>query len=492
MAAVVKAGVGVRVDKDALEAGGAMDEDEIEDQGLLSEEEDDNSPPIVLDFDAAGSAAGHQFVILGRFLSVRGYSFMGLFDAMKNAWRLTYAPDVKRLRDNRFLIELRSEGDKNYVLQGGPWIYRGDPLLVADYDGKLRPSDVVLNWMPIWIQIEDMPLNLMNEGTGQILGSNVGKVVAVGRDSKGRFWDDHMRIRVLLPVDKALTRWLKVKDEKTGDTLRLHVKYERIPKFCRYCGHVGHVEKDCLLPEKERKVRFGLHLRASPKKKFVTPNPERQGTLAKRNLNFDDQDDNRRRGGNQEKEREGDTEKKQSEVSKHAAPEAIDGAGKTGVDAAKDITQKVLALGIDTPSVAPRLLFQGGLQAPAGGARGEEVGDNGLEPLAPVKSILHEKVAAVACDVAREWEKRMIDSRHPKVQRHFNSSHFPRLKIFSCRWMQGMGLMWPWIQFQQKFVECVLSVLLYLPEKLSGLLQSVGVTTLIPSCGKLFSVALQF
>jgi len=135
LAAVMETGSGSRADKGPLEAGGAMDEDEIEDQGLLSEEEDNDSPPIVLDFDAADAAAADQFVIIVRFFTVRGYSFMGLFKTMKNAWRLNYAPDIKRLRDNRFLIELRSDGDKNYVLQGGPWIYRGDPLLVAAYDG---------------------------------------------------------------------------------------------------------------------------------------------------------------------------------------------------------------------------------------------------------------------------------------------------------------------------------------------------------------------
>jgi cytochrome c len=267
---------GSHAKKDLLEAGADMEEEEIEDQGLLSEEEDDDSPPIVLDFDAADAATAHQFVIIGRFLTVRGYNFMGLFETMKRAWRLNYVPDVKRLKDNCFLIELRSNGDKSYVLQGGPWIYRGDPFLTAAYDGKIRPSDVVLNLMLVWINIEDIPLNLMNEPTG-----------------KGRFWDDHMRIRVLMPVDKPLTRWLKVKDKDSGDMLRLHVKYERIPKFCRYCGHVGHVEKDCLLPKKVRRVRFGLHLRASPEKKFVTPNPDRQLALAKRNLKFDWQDDDR-------------------------------------------------------------------------------------------------------------------------------------------------------------------------------------------------------
>jgi len=143
----------------------------------------------------------------------------------------------------------------------------------------------------------------MNKRTHHVLGSNIGKVVVVGKDSKGRLWDDHMRIRVCMPVDKPLTRSLKVKDEKTGDMLRLHVKYERIPKFCRYCGHVGHVEKDCLLPKKEQKVRFGLHLRASPKK-FVASSSEQRDALAKRGLNFDGQDDDGRQDGNNGKGKE--------------------------------------------------------------------------------------------------------------------------------------------------------------------------------------------
>ena len=103
--------------------------------------------------------------------------------------------------------------------------------------------------------------------------------------------------------------------------------------------------------------------------------------MAKRNLNFDGKDDDRRQGDNHGKDREGDKEKEQRGASKSAAPDANAGAGPTGADAAKDITNKVLTLGFhDIPSVTPHLLFQGGLQAPPGGGRGEEMGDNGLEP----------------------------------------------------------------------------------------------------------------
>jgi hypothetical protein len=78
----METGDGSHANKDLLEVGADMDED-IEDQGLLSEEEDDDSPPIVLDFDVADAAVAHKFVIIGHFLMVGGYSFMGLFETMK-------------------------------------------------------------------------------------------------------------------------------------------------------------------------------------------------------------------------------------------------------------------------------------------------------------------------------------------------------------------------------------------------------------------------
>jgi len=119
--------------------------------------------------------------------------------------------------------------------------------------------------------------------------------------------------------------------------------------------------------KKEQKVRFGLHLRASPKKKFVAPTPERQNALAKKSLNFDDQGDDRRQGERHGKGGEVNKEKEQRGAGKLAAPDANTGGGLAGADAANDIARKVLTLGVqDTPPVIPPLVFQGCLQVPAG------------------------------------------------------------------------------------------------------------------------------
>ena len=309
-----------------------------------------------------------------------------------------------------------------------------------------------------------------------------------------------MRIRVLLPVDKPLIRWLKVKDAKSGDTLRLHVKYERIPKFCRYCGHVGHVEKDCLLPEKEQKVRFGLHLRASPEKKFVVLAPERQEGLAKRNLNFDGKDDDKRQGDAHGKGKAMDKEREQHDVSKPAgskpaAPDANKGGGPAGTEAANDIARKVLALGFhDSPSVTPPLVFKS-LQVHEGGGNGEEVGDNGLDSQTPVKSVLHTRVPEVAQGVAREWEDRMAEAKRPKGQGSIMSSHCSSSENFQLPAGAIAGAdvgLDTGIQLQKRFVRCELSSQLCRQVRPSGLSQFVGAITSILSCGKLCNTMQEF
>ena len=67
---------------------------------------------------------------------------------------------------------------------------------------------------------------------------------------------------------------------------RLNVKYERLPRFCSYCGHLG---RDCKLPEDLQEMRFSAAMRSSPFKRsgsrggVVVP----EAASARRFLHFD-------------------------------------------------------------------------------------------------------------------------------------------------------------------------------------------------------------
>lgn len=57
--------------------------------------------------------------MLARFYSLKVPKQSALFDDMGRAWRLRSDMSYKSLRDNLFIITFSTEGDYNFVLQGG-------------------------------------------------------------------------------------------------------------------------------------------------------------------------------------------------------------------------------------------------------------------------------------------------------------------------------------------------------------------------------------
>ncbi|KAL6841361.1 hypothetical protein ACP4OV_028879 [Aristida adscensionis] len=59
--------------------------------------------------------------------------------------------DRKLLHNNLFLLDFERKKDLDFVLEGGPWRHKGDALIVVPYDGKMRPSDLEMNAIAMWL-----------------------------------------------------------------------------------------------------------------------------------------------------------------------------------------------------------------------------------------------------------------------------------------------------------------------------------------------------
>ncbi|TVU24351.1 hypothetical protein EJB05_26783, partial [Eragrostis curvula] len=135
------------------------------------------------------------------------------------------------------------EGDYNFVLRGGPWIHKGDALIVVPYDGKTRPSEVDLDVIPIWVQVYDLPGVMLNKDMGKALGEKLGKFIEVHLDDGDIAAGKFMRIKVALPLNKPLKPWLELK--LNGKICQFKLKYEKVPHFCFRCGRMGHAGGEC-------------------------------------------------------------------------------------------------------------------------------------------------------------------------------------------------------------------------------------------------------
>lgn len=156
------------------------------------------------------------------------------------------------------------------TLEKGPWLPKGDALIIAPYDVKMRPSEIKLESIPLWVQIYDLPPIMMTEKMGRALGERLGlKVLEVDVEANGRNNGEFFRIRVEWPVQKPLLTKLAIKPKDRAQVTRYDLKYERVPHFCFYCGRIGHAESFCSKDQRDEcGIRFGAYLRAPPFKKF--------------------------------------------------------------------------------------------------------------------------------------------------------------------------------------------------------------------------------
>lgn len=71
-------------------------------------------------------------------------------------------------------------------------------------------------------------------------------------------------------VEEPLIIQLEGHEYSKNEMYFLEVKYERVPRFCSFCGLFGHGQHDCKLPTDLQLMRFSVVMRASSFKKSAS------------------------------------------------------------------------------------------------------------------------------------------------------------------------------------------------------------------------------
>ena len=113
---------------------------------------------------------------------------------LRSVWKL--GPDLKIIdvEEGLFQFKFALESQLTWVMSNGPWSFDG------------TASSVTFPVLPIWMQIWDLPLDLLSEEVGREIGSGVGRVVEV--DTKA-FTSEQARF-VRVGVNLILLTWLRM------------------------------------------------------------------------------------------------------------------------------------------------------------------------------------------------------------------------------------------------------------------------------------------
>ena len=96
----------------------------------------------------------------------------------------------------------------------------------------------------------------MNSKNAQIIGNLFAGLVEIDYSQGNSIgWNAFFRLRVLVNVLKPLPTGFWSKDVQ-GVAQWFHIKYERLPDFCFFCGCMGHIIKGCKQREEEDYYRW--------------------------------------------------------------------------------------------------------------------------------------------------------------------------------------------------------------------------------------------
>ncbi|XBI83281.1 hypothetical protein VPH35_091802 [Triticum aestivum] len=126
-------------------------EDLMEELALNEYDIDD----VVFEDEDAPPEEDLRWMILARVHINKSFSTYWFFRNMRSAWDLARRVKIKTLEDNLFIMQFECLGDWERVTLGGPWHFRGNPVIIEPYDGYSKPTSIELFKFEIWARILD-------------------------------------------------------------------------------------------------------------------------------------------------------------------------------------------------------------------------------------------------------------------------------------------------------------------------------------------------
>ncbi|XP_020148031.1 uncharacterized protein [Aegilops tauschii subsp. strangulata] len=225
-----------RVDASGSGAKGKGKLEDIMQELALKEEDLDD---VIFEDDDAPAEEELRWMVLARVHMDKGFSTYWFFRNMRSAWDLARPVKMKTLEDNLFQMQFNCLGDWERVTQGGPWHFRGNPVIIVPYDGYSKPTSIELFKFEIWVRIIDLPIAY--HGKVKALAAKLGEFVdsePSSFDFEGNFYRVRIKLDVRNPLKKATSLI------RGGERQIFAVKYERLPDWCQVCGMMGHEFKE--------------------------------------------------------------------------------------------------------------------------------------------------------------------------------------------------------------------------------------------------------
>ncbi|KAJ4841665.1 hypothetical protein Tsubulata_010999 [Turnera subulata] len=149
---------------------------------------------------------------------------------------------VSHYNSGLFLLNFPTDIALQRATHGGPWHIGGIPLLLRQWCPNIKPVDLNTPIIPVWVQLNHVPPELLTTEGLSYLASVIGKPLHLNQDCSHLFSE---RVNVCIEVDFSKPVLHAITIAIDGCTRTVDVTYSWQPQLCEICHTWGHHHLTC-------------------------------------------------------------------------------------------------------------------------------------------------------------------------------------------------------------------------------------------------------
>ncbi|KAL0455379.1 UNVERIFIED_CONTAM: hypothetical protein Slati_0877100 [Sesamum latifolium] len=182
---------------------------------------------------------------VGYFLGKRPY-FHHVNEFVRSVWPLVR--EVKATANGFYFFEFKTTAAMEEVIEGGPWLFRGQPIVLQKWEPGMMLRRLQHTQVPVWIKLRHLPVELWTTEGLSTVASGIGKPLYPNAITRACTTLDLARVCVMLDISSKLPKHIVIIvpcEDRSESACKVDVEYEWLPSKCNVCMSLGHPMKEC-------------------------------------------------------------------------------------------------------------------------------------------------------------------------------------------------------------------------------------------------------
>ncbi|KAL0354063.1 UNVERIFIED_CONTAM: hypothetical protein Sangu_0987600 [Sesamum angustifolium] len=129
---------------------------------------------------------GHYLV--DRLLTTKTVRFESLRDLLQSVINPIKGMELKAIENNIFLFRFNHSVDKNRALEGCPWSFEKNVLILKEVGENESPLTANLDWCSFYVHVHELPIQKMTKDFARYIGNYMGRFVDMEHMDHHRNW----------------------------------------------------------------------------------------------------------------------------------------------------------------------------------------------------------------------------------------------------------------------------------------------------------------